>query len=559
MSPSFRRALARAAGRSAITWWTWLLTLPFALTVMSGMQYVTGGVGAVLAVAALQHAIVGGLLLVGVAVLRVVRGRWRPVAVFATFALIGAARPLLFLEAGGLLGVPVAPGDLVGRMAVNVVVVVVTFSIIAVGVDLVREHRGVFRRLRSAQRAAELDLEDATERRARLRSTAVDEVVSALEEAATTATAHALEPAEAARILRTLAEDVVRPASHRVYDDEAGEWPPQGEPLNPGEWSKSVIGGMRAAPPIAAAMLFTALVVPFALILAGVVSLLPVLTGLLVLLVAGSAVAAVPLPRSPVPRLLLLVGLYVIVGVLLALTGFLGLTLLGADPSSAWFEALTYPPITLALAFVASLAARVRRDQTELERTLQANVGAAARIRADVDRERATLARLLHAGVQSELIAGALALASAPPAGPGAAAARFGEVVDRARAALSGQHQESHAADDVRTLIESWSSAVDLRARIAEGVWDRLAVPVRTSAVVDAVSEGFANAVRHGDGSRVELELLPFGAGGVEVVIRSGGALRDARSGIGLQQLSESGTVALREVAGRVELTVAIP
>jgi len=42
-------------------------------------------------------------------------------------------------------------------------------------------------------------------------------------------------------------------------------------------------------------------------------------------------------------------------------------------------------------------------------------------------------------------------------------------------------------------------------------------------------------------------------------VIQSGGGLAASKPGIGLKQLSERGTVALREHSGRVELAVAIP
>ncbi|MEV8213636.1 hypothetical protein [Leifsonia sp. NPDC077715] len=556
---TFRRSVVRSYGPNAITWWTWLLSLPFALTVMSGLQYVTGGPLAVLAVAALQHAILGGLLLLGVAVLRLIRGRGRALAVYAIFGVVGAVRPLLFLEAGGLLGIPVAPGDLAGRMLVNLVVCVVVFALTAVGVDLVREHRGVFRRLRAAQQASERDVECAAERLRRLRSTAVDEVLSAMEEAAAAAAEERLEPREAAGVLRTLAEDVVRPASHRVYSDETADGAPDAEPLGRGEWSRSVIGGMRAAPPLSTALLYTALVVPFGLTLFGPSSLLPLATGLVVLLAAGAAATLVPLPSRPSLRLATLVLLSIAIGVLVALTSALGLMLGGLDASSAWFEALTYPVIALGVALVASLTLRVRSDQAELEEALQANVGTAARIRAEYDRERASLARLLHAGVQSELIAGALALTAAPAAGPETAALRIAEVVGRARDALRGGHEEPQAADEVRALVESWSSAIELRARYGDDVWERLADPSRASAVVDAVSEGLANAVRHGDGSRVEVELRPSGPDGVEVVIASGGSLDTRGPGIGLRQLAERGTVVLRELSGRVELVVGIP
>ena len=65
--PRDRPYLARATGRHAITVWTWAITLPFALTVMSGVQYVsdTQPYLATLSVAAVEHLGVGLLLLAG--------------------------------------------------------------------------------------------------------------------------------------------------------------------------------------------------------------------------------------------------------------------------------------------------------------------------------------------------------------------------------------------------------------------------------------------------------------------------------------------------------------
>jgi signal transduction histidine kinase len=144
-------------------------------------------------------------------------------------------------------------------------------------------------------------------------------------------------------------------------------------------------------------------------------------------------------------------------------------------------------------------------------------------------------------------------------AGPEDAGARIAEVVGRARDALRGPQREPGAEEQLQALLESWSSAIRLEARIDEDVWGRLGDPVRASAVVDAISEGLANAVRHGDGTPIALELRSAGQDGVEVVIVSGGALVTTQPGIGLRQLSERGTVALKETSGRVELAVAIP
>jgi signal transduction histidine kinase len=549
--------VARIAGPAAITPWTWIITLPFALTVMSGMQYVTGGLWAALAVAGVEHILIGVLLAAAAALLRAVRGALRPPAVLAVFVLIGAARPLLFLVAGGLLGVRVAAGDLGGRTFINIVVVVAVFALIALGVALVREHRSVFRRLRAARRAADADAARAAERLRLLRATAVDEVVAALEHASAVAASDPPDAAGAARVLRALAEEVVRPASHRVYDDAAPVGLAEAPRMRAGEWVASVAAGLGAPPALPTASLFSALTVPFGLLIAGPAGLAVVAGGFLVLWAAGSAAARIALPRRAAPRLVVLVAVHLLTGVLLAALGAGGLALLGADGSSAWFEVATYPAVALAVSFVLAVSARLRRDQADLEAAVQDSVGAAARLRADLDRERASLARLLHGGVQSELIAAALAL-TLPDDGtpPGE---RLGASIARARDALLGGRREPDAADAVRALIESWSSAMELEVRIHDGVGERLGEPRRASAVVDVISEGLANTVRHGDGSPVVLHLRPAGPFGAEVRIVSGGSPGSSREGIGLRQLAEHGTVSLTAVAGRVELTVVIP
>lgn len=553
-----RRLIAQATGSSAVTVWTWLVTAPIALTVMSGLQYVTGGPWAVVAVAGLGHIGVGLLLIALRLLVPIVPMAVRAATVFVGFAVIGVLRPLLFLVAGALLHIPVVAGDLGGRILINVVTTVVMFSLIAVAVQLVRDHTAVYRRLRSAQEASARDAEHAAARVRRLRHSAVDAVLEQLERATTDATVHGIHRSEAATLLRGLAEEVVRPASHRIYNeaivlpDEAAD----AGPVRSREWIASVFGATQAAPPLALAVLFVLLVLPFGIWEYGVLFMLPPLVCGFGVLVGGNS-AMVPLVRTTPPALrivVLMVG-YGLVGVLLSATSELVIRLLGGDPRFVWFEAATYWVVGSAVAFVASLTARMRRDQSELEAALQANIRAAAATRSALEHERAGLARLLHAGVQSELIAAALALGS----GPGDdASAELRNVVGTIRAELRAPRIEPEAADRIAALVESWGSAIPLRSSIGD-VWERLREPGRAEAVVDAISEGLANAVRHGDGTPVTLEVSPASADGVSVVVVSGGALSSTRPGIGLRQLAERGEVALRESAGRVELAVAIP
>ncbi|WP_025156125.1 hypothetical protein [Leifsonia aquatica] len=556
-----RRLIARATGSSAITVWTWAITAPFALTVMSGLQYIQGGPGAVLALSITQHLAVGVLLAGAWAVLRVTPARIRVVVVFALFAGIGVLRPLLFLAVGRILDIPVETGDLAGRIAINVVTTVTIFTLIAVGVDLVRDHLGVYRRLRAAQRATELDAERAALRVSSMRHAAVDDVLAEIERAATSA-GGPLRASEAARVLRGLATDVVRPVSHWLYEREdaapagAGETPR----VRLRDWVLTLHGGAQAAPPLLLAVLFAALVTPFGLTQYGFLSCAPALIAGLIVVAAGNLAVSRVLVRSPRRfRALVLVIGYVTVGVLLSLATDAAIRWQGLHPHFIWFEAITYPLIALAVALVVSLSARIRLDQHVLEAAVQTSVLDAARLRADYDHQRAALARMLHSGVQSELIAAALVLAAGDADDADDASGDLRAVVDRVRVELLAPPEAPDPQQRVRALVESWRSAVALQATVAVDAWPRLLEPARCDAVVDAISEGLANAVRHGDGSPVTLDVEPHGATGVSVVVSSGGVLTTASPGIGLRQLAEQAAVELRESDGRVELAVVVP
>ncbi|GIT78357.1 hypothetical protein LLS1_00260 [Leifsonia sp. LS1] len=553
-----QRLIARATGRSAITVWTWVITAPFALTVMSGLQYIQGGPVAVLALSITQHLVVGVLLVLAWAVLRVTPARIRVAAVFTLFAGIGVLRPLLFLAVGEVLGIGVETGDLVGRIAINVVTTVTIFTLIAVGVDLVRDHLGVYRRLRAAQRASELDAERAALRVSAMRHAAVDDVLAEIERAAVVADAP-LRPSEAARVLRGLASDVVRPVSHWLYEREDAEASGAAEDarVSRRDWVVSVLGGMQPAPPILLAVLFAALVTPFGLSQYGFLLSLPAVVGGLIVVAAGNVGVSSLAARSPQRyRALVLVVGYGVVGILLSLTTDAAIRWVGVHPHFIWFEAGTYPLIALALALVVSLSSRIRLDQHGLEAAVQASVFDAARLRADYDHQRAALARMLHSGVQSELIAAALALSAG---GGEDASGELRRVVDRIRVELLAPADEPDPEARVGALVESWRSAIALQSSIAADAWHRLREPARCEAVVDAISEGLANAVRHGDGSPVTLDVRSTDESGVSVVVTSGGALSSAAPGIGLRQLAEHADVDLRESEGRVELAVVVP
>jgi signal transduction histidine kinase len=303
---------------------------------------------------------------------------------------------------------------------------------------------------------------------------------------------------------------------------------------------------MRPAPPLLLAVLFAALVTPFGLSQYGLLACAPaIIAGIAVVALGNLVVSRLAERTAPRLRALVLVVGYAVVGAVLALTTDTAIRWQGVHPRFIWFEAGTYPVIALGVALVVSLSSRIRSDQNRLEAAVQASVFDAARNRADYDHQRAALARILHSGVQSELIAAALALGAG---GGDDASGALREVVDRVRGELLAPADAPDPRARVGALVESWRSAIALQSSVAPGAWERLRDPVRCDAVVDAISEGLANAVRHGDGSPVTLDVRPTGAAGLAVLVTSGGALSLATPGIGL-----------RESGGRVELAVVVP
>ena len=324
------------------------------------------------------------------------------------------------------------------------------------------------------------------------------------------------------------------------------------------ELAVALVRRMRPAPPVATGLLFGALVTPFAIARYGFgVTSAQVVIGVAVL-IAGNAVVSwgVGRMRRPAARLATLVVGYIAVGVLLTVESAAYLRALGLHPELVGYQAALYPVIAVGVAFVASVSARLRDDQSALEEAVQASVRTAARMRADYDHERRALARLLHSGVQSELIAAALALGGDADAD---APAVLREVFERIGAELRAPAAPVDARARIHALVASWGSALLLDARIEDDVWARLEDATRCAAVVDAVSEGLANAVRHGDGGQVLLVVRPDASDGVQVSVTSSGSLAPAHPGIGLRELSERGDVELRQVAGGVELAVSIP
>ena len=213
--------IARAFGDNAITLWSWLLTLPFAVTVMAGYEFLRVGQSPYRAffVALTVHVVLGGVLLAArVTVLRPGRRGIRSLTALLLFAGIGVVRPLLALWIAAQYGILVAPGDLVSRVTINVASSFVMLTLIAVVVDILREHGDVQRRLIAMRAAVERRRVDADRRVDELRVEFATTVARRIDTAIGT-TENELAPTDAALLLRRISDDIVRPMSHELFRD----------------------------------------------------------------------------------------------------------------------------------------------------------------------------------------------------------------------------------------------------------------------------------------------------------------------------------------------------
>ncbi len=214
---------ARAAGSGHFfTRWSWLLTLPFAVTLLGGYdearsgQERLAGFGIALAV----HLVLGAFGVLAAAAERgVASAGSRRVVVVIALAAIAVGRPFLLSASAQALGLVLFTGPLAARVATNLIVDTAALSLVAMMTIAVRTHRDVTGRLRLVLDALEVqrahDVDDVAVLSGHVLENARGTLLAALPRAA----AGPLEPERAGLLLQRFAEEVVRPLSHRLFDD----------------------------------------------------------------------------------------------------------------------------------------------------------------------------------------------------------------------------------------------------------------------------------------------------------------------------------------------------
>lgn len=556
-------------GPSAITIWSWIITLPLAVVLgVSGGLILALPLGPwLLAVVATQVALILPLALARVTYLSDRVRRPRPVAALVTFAALGALRSLLLLGFAQVMGVTPTGNLASSWLIAGSVYGVVVLSAIAIVVDGVRQHRAALQRLDELRASlAQTRSLDET-RRAELADVFYAEVQTSVSAAldGLRVTGQATR-ADVSAALRAVAETVVRPLSHRLASDDTWEVPLALEPPPPPRLAarvRELIGAMRPAQPILLVALIELLALPYLWQRVGVAyALLNLVVGSAALLGSSWLIGrAWPRRLTTIPALGALFAAYAVAGGFASAAIDLAAHAVGLSAPFFWTTIAFVPIAAFAISLLAAITARRRVIEADLTSTLAEEAQETARLRESLARMRSRLARVLHSTVQGEFIATALALAADQDASVQAVDGELDALSQRVRERIRTIEAPAISAEDrMHDLIDLWSDVLVIEVRAAPDAWATLdADPALVDRAVDVVAEGLTNAVRHGTGRTIELSITAL-PDGIDLRIGSPGVLAaSAQPSLGMQTVAESADAwELVQVDDRVNLVVSL-
>ena len=453
-----------------------------------------------------------------------------------TFAAIGLIRLAVLFAVRAGLGID-QPWSPLGSLVTGGVYSIVMLSLVAVVVDSVRQHALTMGELEQARESlAQTATVEAADVEA-LQRRYVEGLLEQVSEAVR-ALRSVDDGQRVAQEIRSASDRIVRAGSHSLHDgvalDDALAAPRR--PVRLGQ----ALAGVRPSAPVLGAIAFECLVFTAMARDFGAQIALLIFSMSIPLLAAGNlllgAIAKRRWPRRG--RLPLLFACYLVVGA--AATATLELILLWiGEPQVLWIGAFSFALFMTVL----SVAPSMRRAQSESESELATAVSDLAielvRVRSLAEEQRRQYAHLMHGGVQAEMTAAALAISRAAEAGESTEAilARADQLVGL----LEQQREALDSAESAETLadvIDTWRLALDIDVSIdteAEALMSSDAELARR--VVDVVSEGLTNAVRHASARAVTLTISSAGVGGVDVEVSHPGLLVPGASGQGSEVL----------------------
>ncbi|MHA7269757.1 sensor histidine kinase [Arthrobacter sp. HLT1-20] len=573
------------AGPHVLSLWSWLLSLPIALTVMNGFaqspSWEGGARGA--AVIALVHLALGVLgMVLRWAVRLPARPGGRAAGALVAFAVLGASRPFLILWASPPLGVPQLNEGLLVRVLINVVTSVVVLSAIALLVDSVRQHRAIASRLRTAQATIEMQRGFDEERLVAIRRNYANQLEKSINAALAAHPVETLDRHEASRLLRSISDDVVRPMSHTIFHDET-PWsagPAPAAPAIEDTRLRELLGLLRPAPPVLPVLLFGTLAMVYLYTIYGPVFTLLQLGGGAALLMAGNmaAIALARRARGPLPRILAMVGCYTAGAAASTTLTCLLQQSFGYPLYFYWSSVFFYPLTACVVALLRAAGRRRALGEARLAHSLSEQLRLSDRVQQKLLHLRRQIAHFLHSNVQGELVSAALLLGGDDRDGRTLTeSVQLAAVVTGTLARLQQEmlaepeRDAGAAAARIGALLDTWGHVVVLSQDIDPSIWTLCeAAPERADALIDVLSEGFTNAIRHGRARDIALRIwagpVVWGEDGwapesIHVTVSSPGRLRrPLKYGLGVAGLQRlATTVSLEEHDARVVLAVVLP
>jgi signal transduction histidine kinase len=529
---TWRHALQQIGGRSAISIWSWIITIPLALLV-SSTYLPNPSLADILTwttIVLMIHCLLGGVLWLGSkTVLPTTERRSRPVVALTFFGLVGTARGLLLQVAQDSVGI--SDSIFTERMATNILGSVIVLSFIAVVVDDYRTDEAIVTRLDSAN-AALTQLRDREEDALRAADVDVIEEVrrrieSELQSAGT----------DSARV-RDIADSIVRPLSHELTESA-----PLDSFVRPTEIaSRAKLGFSQAFAYLLAPLPWAVVVIVELSVFGPVFARYGPVMALANLILGGSLiflgclliVRSLPLPTSALARLITIVLALGVVGAVgTELTSFVISQVIAPFPVPIAGATAGVVGAGVAVSLWAAVNAGRRARREAMTQAVAEEASVIERLRRLVEDRRLQAARFLHGPIQGELIAASLK-GDRPEDVREVITQRFSEYGSIASAGRSEQQ--------VADVIAAWSSVLDISYSADPGIWRSLdSDPERASLFIDALSEGLTNAVRHSSSRKVEVAGREAGRRIVLRVVSTGGSGPHGGDGIGLLQLRARG------------------
>ena len=550
-------ALWRVAGCGRVyTVVAWLFFYPFAVTILGGYDDARSSADflAGFLVANVVH-LLGGIGMMGGHFLeRQVRDiRARGLGVIAYAVALGACRPLLIDNLQKQFHEVLYSGELPARMATNVTVFAAALLVTASITTSLRHHVRVQRDLRAIRAAIEsgrLGDGDAIDSFAKA---FLADARATVKQTLTLARPLVFNREREAEALRHVSANVVRPLSHAAFDDAQDDVALKGPGVPPvGRPSRELLAdmsGLRLAPaPIwVAPLLYSLLVLPYlisqyepgtvlAFIAVGIAvgtianAVVERLNVLRVRVCASASVSASVWASAAV-----LLIFSATVGALIALSSIAVSAIQGAKLPELRADLIVYPVVALLVALAMSGLTRLTLAESELAAAVRESGRGAARARTMLILRRESIARLLHTGVQGDLNATALRVSEGMDGRQ-----QVDEALVRVEALLTWPMPEAHVSaagirEEICRVTAAWGTTIKIEFHADDDIWSALVEhPERSEVIVDALSEGFGNIIRHADApwASVSLERCAPGQENVRLRIRSlGGRARATTAG----------------------------